>query len=452
MFYDEQPEQNNEIQKAGKSDKWKKALFAFCFLTITTQYFFFTMPLAFLVNELIEVWKHNKITSGSIVGAFSFSLAGAALLSNRFTRCIQPRQTLLLTVIVLTLSAPIFFVKFDKTAFVIVLFITRMIQGFVIGLCEPQLMSVMTSLYPERLGFVTGSFELAASISSTVGPLLGGFIYQNHGFAVASTIPCVFNLFASIGGLILLSPSVMYDQPDSDSEDSQPTRTDQERTTIASLFILPVVLLGMFSETLVSMIVNTIESFYPNFYSVIFNKQEGYVGAVLAIAGLMYCIATVTAGMLVDKEVPRKTMIFSGMAMMICGCLAIDQEFIKSSAVWAAIMLSVIDFGSGLTQISILPCLIVQYQYITHVSRETSSCQMSGLFRAAYFTGAFFGPVIGGFMLEFMSYQNAYIVLAGVLLANLAILAAVELIFPHTIEIPSDRQGSYENLDSVNSD
>ena len=51
-------------------------------------------------------------------------------------------------------------------------------------------MSVMTSLYPERLGFVTGSFELAASISSTVGPLLGGFIYQNYGFAVASTIPC----------------------------------------------------------------------------------------------------------------------------------------------------------------------------------------------------------------------------------------------------------------------
>ena len=50
-------------------------------------------------------------------------------------------------------------------------------------------MSVMTSLYPEKLGLVTGSFELAASISSTVGPLLGGFVYQNHGFAVASTIP-----------------------------------------------------------------------------------------------------------------------------------------------------------------------------------------------------------------------------------------------------------------------
>ena len=62
-------------------------------------------------------------------------------------------------------------------------------------------MSVMTSLYPERLGLVTGSFELAASISSTVGPLLGGFVYQNYGFAVASAIPCKFSstIFHPIG-------------------------------------------------------------------------------------------------------------------------------------------------------------------------------------------------------------------------------------------------------------
>ena len=44
-------------------------------------------------------------------------------------------------------------------------------------------------------------------------------------------------------------------------------------------------------------------------------------------------------------------MICSGMIMMICGCLAIDPRITKSSAVWAAIMLSVIDFGSGWTQV-----------------------------------------------------------------------------------------------------
>lgn len=52
-----------------------------------------------------------------------------------------------------------------------------------------------------------------------------------------------------------------------------------------------------------------------------------------------------------DREVPRKTIIFSGMTMMIGGCLAIHPRIFKSSAVWAAIMLSIIDFGSGLTQV-----------------------------------------------------------------------------------------------------
>ena len=55
-------------------------------------------------------------------------------------------------------------------------------------------------------------------------------------------------------------------------------------------------------------------------------------------------------------------------------------------------------------------------------------------------------------MLEVMNYQNAYMVLACVLFMNLTILLLVEVIFPNTIEIPLDRQRSYENLDSVNSD
>ena len=37
--------------------------------------------------------------------------------------------------------------------------------------------------------------------------------------------------------------------------------------------------------------------------------------------------------------------------MMICGCLVIDPPIIKSNGIWAAIMLSIIDFGSGMTQV-----------------------------------------------------------------------------------------------------
>ena len=44
-----------ELKEGEKSDFKKNMTFAFCFLIITTQYLFFTMPLAFLVNELINV-------------------------------------------------------------------------------------------------------------------------------------------------------------------------------------------------------------------------------------------------------------------------------------------------------------------------------------------------------------------------------------------------------------
>jgi MFS family permease len=77
---------------------------------------------------------------------------------------------------------------------------------------------------------------------------------------------------------------------------------------------------------------------------------------------------------------------------------------------------------------------------------------MSGLYRAAYFTGAFFGPFIGGLMLEHVKYLDAYIALGCVLAANLTILAVAEMISPQTIEVLSDKQGSYKTLGSENSD
>ena len=104
----------------------------------------------------------------------------------------------------------------------------------------------------------------------------------------------IINLVVSIGGLILLNPAKVY----TDTQDEYATKEESEasKTTFKSLFILPVILLGMVTETLIAMIVNTIESFYPNYYSVKFGKHEGYVGTVLAFAGLTYCIGTVVAG------------------------------------------------------------------------------------------------------------------------------------------------------------
>ena len=95
----------------------------------------------------------------------------------------------------------------------------------------------------------------------------------------------IINAIVSFGGLLLLKPSEMQTEAERKLDPDQHDGKESQKTTMKSLFILPIVLLGMVTETLVAMIVNTIESFYPNYYSVNFGKQEGYVGTVLACAG-----------------------------------------------------------------------------------------------------------------------------------------------------------------------
>ena len=54
---------------------------------------------------------------------------------------------------------------------------------------EPQLMSQMTLLYPDKLGLIASSFEMGAALSSMVGPILGGFFYEKFGFDTAFNFP-----------------------------------------------------------------------------------------------------------------------------------------------------------------------------------------------------------------------------------------------------------------------
>ena len=77
---------------------------------------------------------------------------------------------------------------------------------------------------------------------------------------------------------------------------------------------------------------------------------------------------------------------------------------------------------------------------------------MSGLYRAAYFTGAFFGPIMGGSLLELVTYQTSYIILAIIVLLNVLVLVVADFISPKSINTSMERQGSYENLaDQANS-
>ena len=71
---------------------------------------------------------------------------------------------------------------------------------------------------------------------------------------------------------------------------------------------------------------------------------------------------------------------------------------------------------------------------------------MTGLYRAAYFTGAFFGPIIGGSLIGKLGYQICYATLAGTMGLNLIVLWVIELCRPNTVDMPLEKVQSYENI------
>ena len=59
------------------------------------------------------------------------------------------------------------------------------------------------------------------------------------------------------------------------------------------------------------------------------------------------------SGYLVDKEASKKIIICGGIFTMAIGCLGIDPFMLKCNPISAAAMLCVINFGSGITQVSL---------------------------------------------------------------------------------------------------
>lgn len=64
----------------------------------------------------------------------------------------------------------------------------RVIQGAALGLAEPMVVAVMGSLYEDSLGMVTALYELAFSAALSLGPLMGGFLYDVGGFYLPFTV------------------------------------------------------------------------------------------------------------------------------------------------------------------------------------------------------------------------------------------------------------------------
>ncbi|KAK2826550.1 hypothetical protein Q5P01_020764 [Channa striata] len=174
-----------------------------------------------------------------------------------------------------------------------------------------------------------------------------------------------------------------------------------------------------------------------------FSLSPGYVGLIMLGLSLPYCLASPLTGYFSDKYPATRSwfLVTGGVATAIGFCLLGPVPFLHiPSHLWLLIiMLSFIGFSLGMTAIPTFP-EIIACAYEQGFEEGLSTLGMvSGLFGAFWCMGMFYGPTVGGFLTQHLSFEWAAAVQGG-----LAFLSALSLAVYYLCQRPQ-RQSTPED-------
>jgi MFS family permease len=149
---------------------------------------------------------YSKIHASSILSLFGilFALGSlAGLISDRIGR----EMTITIgTVIGMSGIAALMFIKHDSSPWL--LYYYSVSVGFSIGICTPTIPASITDIFQgPKVGSIIGSIFLIYAIGGTIGPWLGGWLFEIHGnYSLAFTVAMVSYGVACVA-IWLASPS-----------------------------------------------------------------------------------------------------------------------------------------------------------------------------------------------------------------------------------------------------
>ena len=175
----------------------------------------------------------------------------------------------------------------------------------------------------------------------------------------------------------------------------------------------PIILLGIVVMTTVA----ADEAFVSNFLAIYmknsYQKDVDVTGTILMICGIFYSIATMLLGYFTDKGLSRVLTTMVGFLVLTIGTLLMDMSMFGAawpSYVYPGVMFGIVEIGSAMIQISILPLLVF---HDPQPDQERSTETMTGVYNAGFFLGAFAGPLIGSVLLHFLSFPKTFTIFAG---------------------------------------
>lgn len=212
-----------------------------------------------------------------------------------------------------------------------------------------------------------------------------------------------------------------------DAEDPVDGQSETEPCSILKYFRPSIILLGI----VVMATVAADEAFVGNFLAVYlknsYQKEVDVTGTILMVCGIFYSLATLLFGYLTDKGMSRAVAVMSGYLVLTIGTLLMDTSLFGApwpSFVYPGITYGLVEIGSAMIQVSILPLLVY---HDVQPDQERSTEAMTGVYNAGFFLGAFLGPIVGSALLEKLSFSATFVIFAAIMFVVSIIIGVCHL-------------------------
>jgi MFS family permease len=293
----------------------------------------------------------------------------------------------------------------------------RMTEGVGSALSFTAIYTLLPELFPNRVGLVTGLFELGSGLGYAIGAPIGGLLYTVGGFLLP---------FVSVGSIVLIMIPPVFLLFRNTSCHSK-VLSLRVMLKLSSNFVFLLLLIGqVVCLTALGFLNPTLQPFLHEQ----FGLNELQVGLVFIGVPMMYMLLALVFGGLADQFGPRGFIIcgfiVSGVAFFLVG----PAHFITTPRLWITIAAFVL-MGAGLA-----PAFIPTYADLLNIAKsrhpdvetQVVTGVVSGLSSSTLSLGEFIGPLLGAAVTEVTDFQTSAMLLGQLLFAQALLLFGVTLI------------------------
>uniref|UniRef100_A0A0N4ZAN7 MFS domain-containing protein n=1 Tax=Parastrongyloides trichosuri TaxID=131310 RepID=A0A0N4ZAN7_PARTI len=335
----------------------------------------------------------------------------------------------------------------SSTWFFISTLALRIIQSIGNAMTFTTTYAIAAKDFPKLMSTMLGLTETGAGIGYTVGPVIGGFLYEYVGYPSPFLILGVISFITAVVAFFFISShssdNILKNNNNIDRENIKYERhlTWYEIVKIKDIWCIIYTLI----------LIGVMFSFHDSTLAIgckQFDLSSSDVGLLFLCIGGLYALFAPIWGYVIDKYPIITDFLFLGgyiLQTLAFSCMGPVPFFnYEPSVALYAVCLIVMGFGASMLFVpSFKQCMdIVIKEHHFADSLQTSSV-VSGLFGSSFCLGAFLGPLVGSAMVENLGYKESLSIIAVLCFVSM-ILFTVTYIIPRFIKKWNRRFKIYE--------